>query len=216
MWFVTLYGLLLGTGVLALASLVALGGGIRRGVRLSLIVFLPTWLAVNVAFAYAVHRTAYAIESRDPFCVSCHLHEGEFDRFHDRALPVAPDLAGYHGRHDEGFTCITCHVGEGLNGRARVLFFAAMDVARYTGGNFAHELDGMKHPLTDASCTKCHAQPKVGGFHASPKHVGYTSGCLGCHAAHAKRDEAFGFVDYMHWPRATAEPCLACHPALLG
>ena len=50
------------------------------------------------------------------------------------------------------------------------------------------------HPLTDASCTKCHAQPKVGGFHASPKHAGHTSGCLGCHSAHAQGDEAFGFI----------------------
>ena len=216
MWLATLYGFLLGTGVLAVASLVVLGRGIGRGLRLALLVFLPTWLAVNVALTYTVHRTAYAIESHDPFCISCHLHTGEFVRFRDREVPVAPDLAGFHARHAEDFTCITCHVGEGVNGRARVLFFAAMDVVRYSSGHFAHELDGMKHPLGDASCTKCHAQPKVGGFHASPKHAGYTSRCLDCHSAHAKRDEAFGFIDYMRWPRATAEPCLSCHPALLG
>ncbi len=216
MWLVTLYGFLVGTGVLALLSVVVLGRGLRPGLRLALLLFLPTWLAVNLAFAYAVHRTAYAIESRDPFCISCHLHEGEFARFHDRQSGVAPDLAGYHDRHGENFTCIACHVGEGVGGRARVLFFAAMDVARYTGGNFAPELDGMKHPLTDATCTKCHAEPKVGGFHASSKHVGYTAACLGCHSVHAKGDESFGFIDYGRWPRATVEPCLACHPALLG
>jgi|ERR1051325_9495641 hypothetical protein len=216
MWLVTLYGFLVGTSVLALASVLVLGRSIRRGLRLALLLTLPTWLAVNVVFAYAVHRTAYAIESRDPFCVSCHLHESEFERFHDRQSAVAPDLAGYHSRHGENFTCITCHVGEGIDGRARVLFFAAMDVAKYTGGNFAHELDGMKHPLMDASCTKCHEPAKPGGFHASPKHAAYTSACLGCHLAHAKGDEAFGFIDYMRWPRVTAEPCLPCHPALLG
>jgi len=216
MWLVTLYGFLVATSVLALVSVAVFGHRIRRGLRLALVLFVPAWLAVNVAFAYAVHRTAYAIESHDAFCISCHLHESEFARFHDRELPVAPDLAGFHARHARDFTCITCHVGEGVNGRTRVLFFAAMDVARYTGGSFAHELDGMKHPLTDASCTKCHAQPKVAGFHASPKHAGYTAGCLRCHSAHAQRDEAFGFIDYMRWPRAMAEPCLACHPALLG
>jgi hypothetical protein len=216
MWLVALYGFLLGTSAVALVSVAVLGRGVRRGLRLGILLFLPTWLAVNVAFAYAVHRTAFAIESRDPFCISCHLHEHEFERFHDRQSSVPPDLTGYHARHADGFTCITCHVGEGVSGRARVLFFAAMDVARYTGGNFAHELDGMKHPLTDASCTKCHAQPKLGGFHASPKHAGYTSGCLGCHSVHAKGDETFGFINYLRWPRATAEPCLACHPALLG
>ena len=83
MWLVALYGFLLGTSVLALVSVAVLGHSIRRGLRLALLLFLPTWLAVNVAFAYAVHRTAYAIESRDPFCVSCHLHESESDRFHD-------------------------------------------------------------------------------------------------------------------------------------
>src|SRR5438105_14077579 len=129
MWLVTLYGFLVGTSVLALISVLVLGRRIRRGLRLALLLFLPTWLAVNVVFAYAVHRTAYAIESRDPFCISCHLHEQEFARFHDKESAVALDLAGFHARHGENFACITCHVGEGVGGRARVLYFAAMDVA---------------------------------------------------------------------------------------
>src|SRR5262245_6144377 len=137
-----LYGLLVGTGVLALLSAIVLARGMRRGLRIALVAFLPAWLAINVVLAYAVHRTAYALESRDPFCISCHLHESEFERFHNGESEFAPDLAGYHARHAEGFTCIACHVGEGVTGRARVLFFAAMDVARYTGGRFAHELDG--------------------------------------------------------------------------
>src|SRR5690242_2377080 len=101
MWLVTLYAFLLGTSILALVSAVLLGRRIRRGLRPVLLLFLPAWLAVNVAFAYAVHRTAYAIESHDRFCISCHLHESEFARFHDREPAVAPDLAGYHARHGE-------------------------------------------------------------------------------------------------------------------
>ena len=93
---------------------------------------------------------------------------------------------------------------------------AGMDVVTYTGGNFAHDLDGMKHPLTDATCTKCHRAGTVGGFHASPKHTEYTAACLGCHAAHAKADQAFGFIDYHRWPSSMRERCVSCHPALLG
>ena len=216
MWLVGLYAFLLGTAVLALLSVVMLGRGIRRGFRTALVFFVPSWLVANVVIAYAVHRTAYTIESHDPFCVSCHLHEKELGRFHDNQLPVAEDLAGYHARHAKAFTCITCHVGEGVGGRARVLFFAGMDVVTYTGGNFAHDLDGMKHPLTDATCTKCHRPGTVGGFHASPKHTEYTAACLGCHAVHAKADQAFGFIDYHRWPSSMRERCVSCHPALLG
>jgi hypothetical protein len=216
MWLVILYSFLVACGLGAVVSLAVLGRGLRRGLEPALLLFLPTWLAVNLGFAYAVHRTAYTIESRDPFCISCHLHEKELDRFHDRASSVALDLAGYHWRHGKEFTCITCHVGEGVDGRARVLFFAGMDVLHYTAGRFQHDLDGMKHPLNDETCTKCHLQAKAGGFHASPKHAGYTSGCGGCHSAHGKGDESFGFIDYMRWPRAGVEPCLPCHPALLG
>src|SRR2546428_8566659 len=89
--------------------------------------------------------TAYGIESRDPFGVSCQLHQGELTRFHDAQAPVALDLAGYHARDGQAFTCIACHVGEGVGGRLRVLFFAGMDVANYTGGSFQRDLDGMKH-----------------------------------------------------------------------
>src|SRR5438477_10500014 len=189
MWLVVLYVFLAATGLLALVSLAALGRSFRRGLRAALLLFLPTWMAVNGVFAYAVHRTAYTIESHDPFCVSCHLHETELARFRNQESSVALDLAGYHGRHGRQFTCITCHVGEGVGGRARVLFFAGMDVLNYTGGRFQHDLDGMKHPLTDASCAKCHARAKPGRFHASAKHAEYTAGCLGCHSGHAKADE---------------------------
>src|SRR5882724_12945599 len=149
MWLVVLYSFLIACALLAFVSFAVFGQGFRRGLRPALLLFLPTWLAVNLGFAYAVHRTAYAIESRDPFCISCHLHEKEFARFRDQESSVALDLAGYHWRHGKQFTCITCHVGEGVAGRAWVLFFAGMDVVHYTGGSFQHDLDGMKHPLSD-------------------------------------------------------------------
>lgn len=97
-----------------------------------------------------------------------------------------------------------------------MLFFAGMDVVYYTGGNFQHELDGMKHPLTDATCTKCHVTGKIGGFHTSEKHAGYTSECLGCHSAHTRTDEASGFINYQRWRPAVLPPCVSCHPALMG
>jgi len=216
MWLVALYSFLTATALLAVGSLGVLGWGVRRGLRPPLVLFLLTWFALNVVFAYAVHRTAYTIESHDPFCVSCHLHEPEFTRFRDDASPVALDLAGYHWRKGRPFTCITCHVGEGIGGRARVLFFAGVDVVNYSKGTFQRELAGMKHPLADAACSKCHVPGRIGGFHASAKHTGYGEDCLGCHAAHRRADQAFGFIDYQHWRPARAQPCLTCHPALLG
>ena len=216
MWLVTLYAFLAATALVALGSLAFLGRGLRRGLRPALLLLVPTWLVLNAVFAYAIHRTAYTIESHDPFCISCHLHEAEFTRFRDQASSVALDLAGYHWRKGEQFTCITCHVGEGVGGRAHVLFFAGMDVVSYTGGSFQDELDGMKHPLTDATCTKCHVPGKIGGFHASAKHAEYTSECLACHSAHRRADEAFGFIDYQRWRPSMVHACVSCHPALLG
>lgn len=90
-----------------------------------------------------------------------------------------------------------------------------MDVEDYTIGDYRRELDGMKHPLTDATCTKCHPTGAIRGFHASAKHAGYTSECLTCHPAHARTDQAFGFIDYRHWPSNVLERCVTCHPALL-
>lgn len=216
MWLVALYSFLVITALLALASVGLLGIRVRRGLRITLLLFLPVWLVLNVVFAYAVHRTAYTLESHDPFCISCHLHESEFTRFRDQDASVARDLAGYHWRHGKEFTCITCHVGEGVDGRARVLFFAGMDVVNYTRGSFRPELEGMKHPLDDASCVKCHLPSNPGLFHRSEKHTGYATGCLSCHIAHARTDEAFGFLDYQRWPAERLQPCLPCHPALLG
>ena len=213
---ILLYAFLAVTAALALGSLGVLGARFRRGLGPAVVVFVAGWLAANAVLAYAIHRTAYALESHDPFCVSCHLHEAEFARFRDEASPVALDLAGYHRRHGERFTCIACHVGEGVGGRARVLFFAGMDVVHYTLGRFRRDLDGMRHPLGDATCTKCHAPADIGGFHRSAAHAGHTSGCPSCHLAHARTDEAFGFVDYQRWRPAALEPCLGCHPALRG
>jgi hypothetical protein len=216
MWLVALYAFLAATLLLALGSLGVLGARARRPVAASLALFIPLWLVLNGAFAYGVHRTAYTLESHDAFCVSCHLHEEEFQRFHDQASSFALDLAGHHQRHGHEFTCITCHVGEGVAGRARVLFFAGMDTVDYTLGDFRRDLDGMKHPLGDATCTKCHAPSGLGGFHGLADHAGHTAGCLSCHPSHARVDEAFGFIAYRRWPPQTLAPCQGCHPALLG
>jgi nitrate/TMAO reductase-like tetraheme cytochrome c subunit len=215
MWLLALYGFLALTTVTALASLWVLASGLRR-LRIAILVLVPMWVTANLGIAYGVHRTAYALESHDPFCVSCHLHDNEFKRFRDQASSVALNLAGYHWRHGKQFACITCHVGEGIDGRARVLFFAGMDVVHYTTGRSPRELKGMKHRLGDATCTKCHAPSDPGEFHKSQKHSGYVTECLTCHSAHARTDQAFGFIDYTGWPADKARPCLTCHPALLG
>jgi nitrate/TMAO reductase-like tetraheme cytochrome c subunit len=214
MWLLFLYGFLALTTVAVLASLGVLAVGLLR-LGIAILILLPIWVIVNLGIAYGVHRTAYALESHDSFCVSCHLHENEFKRFRDEASSVALDLAGYHWRHGKQFACITCHVGEGIDGRARVLFFAGMDVVHYTTGRFRKELKGMERPLGDASCTKCHAPSNPGEFHKSEKHSGYVTGCLTCHLAHSRTDEAFGFIDYIRWPAEKTGPCLTCHPGLL-
>ena len=88
MWLFALYGFLALTTVAVLASLGVLAVGLRR-LGIAILILLPMWVIASFGIAYGVHRIAYALESHDPFCVSCHLHENEFKRFRDEASSVA-------------------------------------------------------------------------------------------------------------------------------
>ncbi|MBI1818142.1 MAG: hypothetical protein HYR72_24440 [Deltaproteobacteria bacterium] len=213
LWRVTLFSFLIITALLLGASL-ALGRGLWP-LRTALVGLVPLWCVANLALTYGVHRAAYLIESHDAFCVSCHLHEAEYGRFRAELPSAVPDLAAFHRRRENDFTCISCHVGEGVKGRAAVLLFAGLDVAHYTTGQYQQEREGMRHPLTDRSCTKCHAPAGLRGFHREKDHAGHHAQCLVCHVVHAPTSEAFGFIDYHRWPQEVLGPCQGCHPALL-
>jgi nitrate/TMAO reductase-like tetraheme cytochrome c subunit len=213
LWRLTLYSFLL-ISVLLLGVSLALGRGLWPP-RAALVALVPLWCVANLALAYGVHRTAYTIESHDAFCVSCHLHEAEYDRFHGGRASVSLDLAAFHRRRENGFTCISCHVGEGVRGRAAVLLLAGLDVVHYTIGQYQRELEGMRHPLTDRTCTKCHAPNDLHGFHREKDHAAHAAQCLTCHVVHAPTTETLGFIDYQRWPQEVLGPCQRCHPALL-
>ena len=158
------------------------------------------------------------------FCNACHLPSGaplhrELRRDFD--APVPASLAAAHARvqappHPDGFRCIDCHGGVGLSGRLRVKLVSARDATVWAFGSF-EEPSGMRVPLGDADCARCHAsfrpfQPGSGrsrGFHQIAFHnADLGVACVECHAVHRPGgDPASHFV--------RAEPvraqCARCH-----
>ena len=67
-----------------------------------------------------------------------------------RRAAVAPPVAA-----DAVFRCIDCHGGTSPLGRVRVKALAAKDAFWYIVGHF-EEPDGMRWPLWDEDCLKCH------------------------------------------------------------
>src|SRR5207253_1980512 len=111
----------------------------------------PMWLAPTVVFAYAVHRTAYSIEARDPFCVPCALcrREPRCDRASWRSRP----LGGRHG------SCLWCVIMSGAarhrDGWSPVFLLAAFFVLTLGSGA---------------------ASPAVGGGHVGGHGGGFAGG----------------------------------------
>jgi len=166
------------------------------------------------------------LEQNNDFCNSCHLASGvplhrELRRDFDAERPAS--LAGLHGaagndaRADAAFRCIDCHGGHSLVGRARVKVLAAKDAFWYAVGRF-DEPDGMRWPLWDEDCAKCHAEfderPAAAWqsprFHELAVHnVDLGVDCVACHLAHEPGGNPQAF--FLHAEPVRAE-CARCHP----
>jgi hypothetical protein len=165
------------------------------------------------------------LERDNDFCTACHLEadvplHSDIRRDFDALPPVS--LAGRHGsaavegRAEPAFRCIDCHGGAGLLGRARVKALAARDAFWYVVGRF-EEPSGMRWPLWDEDCVKCHASFDVSElqagqsprFHQLPVHnVELGVACVQCHMSHdAGGDAGAYFVN----AAPVRGQCARCH-----
>jgi hypothetical protein len=142
----------------------------------------------------------------------------------DFDAPKAASLAGAHGLarvesdagEERAFRCIDCHGGTGLVGRARVKALAAKDALVYLTGRF-EEPSGMRWPLWDEDCRRCHASFDTSPyedwesprFHQLPVHNAELGvACVECHQVH----EPGGAAEH-HFLRAerVQAQCARCH-----
>lgn len=168
------------------------------------------------------------LEENDAFCNACHLpsgaalHTANADDFRARppaSLAAAHAAAGNVARADGAFRCFDCHSGTGFAGRARVKLLTLRDGLVYLTGRF-DEPKGMRWPLRDEDCRKCHAAFGTGGaapagwadvgFHGLSVHnreLGVA--CVDCHSAHPPG----GLADrnFLH-PEPVRAQCARCHP----
>ena len=163
------------------------------------------------------------LERENDFCNACHLepglplHQAVREGF-DARPPTT--LSGAHGREDD-FRCIDCHGGASWLGRARVKVLAGKDALVYVLGHF-EEPDGMRWPLWDEDCTKCHESFDEAGadelawrnplFHELAIHnTDLGVDCVECHRVHDP-----GGSDDTHFIHAepVRSQCARCHPAM--
>ncbi len=168
------------------------------------------------------------LERNNDFCNACHLREGvplhiDIRRDFD-ARPVAT-LAALHASvavetspPSRAFRCIDCHGGSGLLGKARVKALAAKDAFWWATGHF-DEPEGMRWPLLDADCRRCHGsfEPAAGAesdgqvpaFHALGLHnVELGVDCVECHFSH---DRAPNTAAYFLDAERVRRQCARCH-----
>jgi len=173
------------------------------------------------------------LERNNDFCNACHLaanrplHQEIRARFDGRppaSLAAAHAVAAIRGREDPHFRCIDCHGGTGPLGRARVKALAGKDAFFYVLDRF-DEPKGMRFPLWDADCAKCHArfdtserrdQNTAGAppFHSLPVHNSNLGvACVECHIAHevgAPADTCFLSAEHLR------TQCARCHAEFAG
>ena len=160
------------------------------------------------------------LEQDNDFCNACHL-EPELPLHeqvrHDFDARPATSLAAAHGREDD-FRCIDCHGGASWLGRARVKLLAGKDAFWYVVGHF-EEPDGMRWPLWDEDCSKCHdrfePQPEAESWRAPRFHelsvhnVELGVDCVRCHLVH---DPGGTDEDHFIHTEPVREQCALCHP----
>ncbi|MEN8183984.1 MAG: hypothetical protein ABFS46_15770 [Myxococcota bacterium] len=165
------------------------------------------------------------LEQRNDFCNACHLPDGvplhlesrrDFDALLPASLAAAHGSASVEDRDDPAFRCIDCHGGTGALGRARVKLLSARDAFWYAVGHF-EEPEGMRWPLQDADCRRCHASFSEGEesasgnplFHELAVHnhrLGVA--CVSCHVVHEPGLAEVDFLDPAH----VRARCAECHP----
>ncbi len=143
------------------------------------------------------------LERDNDFCNDCHLQDERplhLDVRRDFDAAPAVSLAGAHGAAQvnangdpaRAFRCIDCHGGTSFAGRARVKLLAAKDSFWYVTGHF-EEPEGMRWPLWDEDCSKCHASFDASEvpawesprFHQLAVHnVELGIDCVECHQVH--------------------------------
>jgi hypothetical protein len=166
-----------------------------------------------------------ALEQNDDFCNACHLEpgvplhrdvRGDFQASPALNLAAAHAAAGSRIHPDGAFRCIDCHGGASLVGRARVKALAAKDAFWYVVGHF-EEPRGMRWPLWDEDCTKCHASFDESNpepwenprFHQLGVHnVELGLRCVECHSSHTPEGDS-----KHHFLRASEvrAQCARCH-----
>lgn len=186
------------------------------------------WVAAVVVAGAVLAPVGWGVtdhlEQDDDFCVSCHLPDGtplhrENREAHDRRPPptlaAAHAAAGHEARAGGRFACIDCHGGTGPVGRARVKLLSARDAFWYAVGRF-EEPEGMRWPLWDADCAKCHAvfdeRPDARNprFHELPVHNAELGvACVACHVSH--EEGGLASHEFLHPARVRAQ-CGRCHP----
>ena len=184
-------------------------------------------VVAGLAAAPAGWMVSDRLEQDNDFCNDCHLEPGvplHIQVRRDFDAHVAASLSGRHGGSpvearsggDDAFRCIDCHGGTSWIGRARVKALAAKDAFWYVVGHF-EEPDGMRWPLWDEDCRKCHprfdeSEPEAWQsprFHQLPVHnVDLGMDCVVCHKVHEDAvDPASYFLD-SGWVRSR---CAQCH-----
>jgi hypothetical protein len=188
-----------------------------------------TLLGVAAALGAIAGPTGWLVTDRlerdNDFCTSCHLEPGvalhaalrrDFDARPAASLAAAHAASGLEGRAAGDFRCIDCHGGASLAGRARVKALAAKDAFWYVVGHF-EEPEGMRWPLWDEDCAKCHAsfaereaEPwRTPRFHELSVHnVELGVGCVECHSAHEPGGNAEAW--FLH-AAAVRSQCARCH-----
>lgn len=130
-------------------------------------------------------------ESRNEFCVACHLEPERrlhARKMHEFEAEPAVNLASLHLAAEADFRCVDCHAGASFVNKLRVKMLAARDAVRYFAGAFG-EPTHMLYPLWDEDCVQCHPgyAPRRGDdFHAFEAHnvSDFAYACVSCHQAH--------------------------------
>lgn len=130
-------------------------------------------------------------ESRNEFCVACHLEPERrlhARKMHEFEAEPAVNLASLHLAAEADFRCVDCHAGASFVNKLRVKMLAARDAVRYFAGAFG-EPSRMQYPLQDEDCVQCHARyapRRDDDFHAFEAHnlSDFAYACVSCHRAH--------------------------------
>jgi len=163
-------------------------------------------------FNVAAIATGAQLENHDPFCASCHTEPET--TYVDRTTATPVDLASAHAH--KGITCINCHSGEGLAGRANAMMLGARDTVMFVTGNYPQPTVQTR-PILDENCLKCHADVPVdesfdNHFHNFlpkwQKMTADTASCVDCHQSHATNgDSSIAFLN----EQTAAQVCNKCH-----